>query len=309
MHDTGNKTFSAKYNNTVIAGNNTSNAGNIEVDALIQMLLTHPETAKFICRKLYRWYVNPNVTEAIENNVIIPLANFFRSAGNNFNIEPVVRKLLTSEIFFDIFNKGAIIKSPLEFIVGAYRHFNLPVPLPASDPTGAQKYLESVWWNMLTMQMPITGQSSVFGYEPYYLGSRSKGWLSSATLALRYQFADSLIWPWLQVTPTYKLGLDLVAWVTYMQPNFSDLGASPAITTEQILESFSNQLFVFALSQSQKDFLIDTIMMQGIPRSSWIFEWNRYRQAPGNIDNYNGIRWRLSLLMRYMLRMAEYQVF
>jgi hypothetical protein len=48
--------------------------------------------------------------------------------------------------------------------------------------------------------------------------------------------------------------------------------------------------------------------MQGIPRSSWIFEWNRYRQDPGNIDNYNTVRWRLSLLMRYMLRMAEYQI-
>lgn len=308
-HDTTNKAFSAKYNNAVITGNNTTNAGNVEVDALINMLLTHPETAKFICRKLYRWYVNPNVTEVIENNVIIPLATFFSSAGNNFNIEPVLRKLLTSDIFFDVTNKGAIIKSPLEMIVGAYRHFNLPCPLPAFDPNGAQKYLENVWWVMLSMQMPITSQSSVFGYEPYYLGSRSKGWLSSATLALRYQFADTLIWPWLQVTPTYRLGLDLVTWVTNMQPNFSNVGASPAVTTEQILESFSSQLFVFPLSTNQQNFLIDTIMMQGIPRSSWIFEWNRYRQTPGNIDNYNGVRWRLSLLMRYMLRMAEYQVF
>lgn len=308
-HDTGNKTFSARYNNTVISGNNTTNAGNVEVDALINMLLAHPQTARFICRKLYRWYVNPNVTETIENNVIIPLANFFSSPANNWQIEPVIRRLLTSDIFFDISNRGAIIKSPLELIAGAYRLFNLPPPAASTGWVGAEKYLGAVWWQMLSMQMPITSQSSVFGYEPYYLASRSKGWLSSATLGLRYQFADSLIWPWLQVTPSYRLGLDLVSWAVSLQPSFANVGAAASITTEQVLESFSQHLFVFPLSQAQKDFLIDTIMMQGIPRSSWIFEWNRFRQNPNNTDNYNGVRWRLSLLMRYMLRMAEFQVF
>jgi uncharacterized protein (DUF1800 family) len=307
-HDIGNKTFSAKYNNTVIAGNNSNDAGNIEVDALINMLLNHPETAKFICRKLYRWYVNPNVTTEIESNVIIPLANFFKSQSNNFQIEPVVRKLLTSDIFFDISNRGSMLKSPIELIIGAYRLFNLPPPNAATSPGPAEKYLGNVWWNTLSMQMPITAQSSVFGYEPYYLASRSKGWLSSATLALRYQFADSLVWPWLQVSPTYKLGLDLVAWATALQPNFSNVGAAAAITTEQVLASFSQHMFVFPLSAAQENFLIDTIMMQGIPRSSWIFEWNRYRQAPSNIDNYNTVRWRLSLIMRYMLRLAEFQL-
>ncbi|MCA0382541.1 MAG: DUF1800 domain-containing protein [Bacteroidetes bacterium] len=307
-HDTGNKIFSAKYNNAVITGNNTTNAGNVEVDALISMLLNHPETPKFICRKLYRWYVNPNVTEEIENNVIIPLANFFKSPGNNYQIEPVLRKLLTSDIFFDISNRGAILKSPIELIIGAYRLFNLPPPNAATEPGPAEKYLGNVWWNTLSMQMPITAQSSVFGYEPYYLASRSKGWLSSATLALRYQFADTLIWPWLQVTPSYKLGLDLVGWATSLQPNFGNVAASAAITTEQILASFAEHLFVFPLSTAQQNFLIDTIMMQGIPRSSWIFEWNRYRQTPANLDNFNTVRWRLSLLMRYMLRMAEFQI-
>ena len=307
-HDQTNKTFSAKYGNTVITGNNSTTAGHIEGDALISMLLAHPETAKFICRKLYRWYVNPNVTQEVENNVIIPLANFFKSPGNNFQIEPVVRRLLTSDIFYDISSRGAIIKSPVELVVGAYRLFGQPVPQLAADPTGAEKYLGNTWWVMHVMQMSILSQPSVFGYEPYYLATRSKGWLSAAMLAQRYQFADSLVWPWLQVTPTYKLGLDLVAWATSLQPSFSNVSGAQPITTEQILDNFSQHLFVFELSAAQKNFLIDTIMMQGIPRTSWLFEWNRYRGNPNNIDNYNGVRWRLTLLMRYMLRMAEVQI-
>jgi uncharacterized protein (DUF1800 family) len=307
-HDKTNKQFSASYNNHIIAGNSTSVAGFIELDELITMLLNHPQTPRFICRKLYQWYVNPNVTEDIENNVIIPLADFFKSASNNFSIEPVVRRLLTSQVFYQIENRGAIIKSPVELVLGAYRHFNLPPPNAATEPTGAEKYLGYVWWGTFNMQMGLLAQPSVFGYEPYYQISKSKGWLSSANLGLRYQFADSLVWPWLQVTPSYKLGLDLVAWAVQLQPNFSDVSGTPAISTEQVLASFSQHLFVFPLSLNQQNFLIDTIMMQGIPRMSWIFEWNRFRSNPGNQDNYNTVRWRLSLIMRYMLRMAEYQI-
>ena len=307
-HDGGAKQFSAHYNNTVIPGSTGPQAGTTELNALVNMLLAHPQTPRFICRKLFRWYVNPNVTPAIENEVIIPLAQFFASTANNYQIEPVVRKLLTSNAFFEIANRGAIIKSPLELVVGAYRHFNLPPPVASQQPQAARKYFDAIWWQTLTMQQSIIAQPSVFGYEPYYQGTRSKGWISSATLALRYQFADSLVWPWLQLTPTYKLGLDLVAWVTAMQPNFSNTADSPPVSTEAILASFSQHLLVFNLNTAQQNFLIDTIMMQGIPRSSWNFEWNRYRQNPNNTDNYNGVRWRLSLLMRYLLRMAEYQV-
>jgi uncharacterized protein (DUF1800 family) len=304
-HDIGLKTFSANYGNATVTGNNTTNAGNIELDALVNILMAHPQAAKFICRKLYRWYINPNVSASAEANIIAPLATFFASAANNFAIEPVVQKLLTCDAFFDISNRGAIIKSPIEFAIGLLRHFNLPAPVAAVEPTAADKYTNYIGWNINNMQMPLLAQPSVFGYEPYYLTTRSKGWLSSATLGNRYQYADALVFPWLQVTPTYLLGLKLVDWVTSLQPNFSDVAGTPAVTTEQVFDSFTTNLFVFAPSLAQKNFLIDTIMMQGIPRTSWIFEWNRYRTTPTNVDNFNGINWRLKLLMKYMLRMAE----
>lgn len=54
-HDTTNKTFSANYNNTTITGRSGSTAGDAELTDLVTMLLNHPQTARFICRKLYRW--------------------------------------------------------------------------------------------------------------------------------------------------------------------------------------------------------------------------------------------------------------
>jgi uncharacterized protein (DUF1800 family) len=326
-HDVTNKTFSQKYSNTVVNGVNNSTAGDTELNALLNMLLAHPEAPKFICRKLFKWYVNPVVTEDIENNVIIPLANFFKSPANNFEIEPVLKKLLTSDIFFEQNNIGAIIKSPLELVAGSLRHFGFNVPNMATETIAFRKYFEYVNWQMQTMQMSLIDQPSVFGWEPYYLAPLSRAWIASSTIAMRYNYVDQYIWGWYNVSPTYSLGIKIVEIAKTLETNFllptTPNGNTPfEATVELILEKFSEKLFVNPLFQAQKDFIIDTIMLQGIPRTSWRFEWNAFRKASFDIaqnpptitqqqytDRYNGINWRLSLMMRYLLRMAEYQVF
>jgi uncharacterized protein (DUF1800 family) len=315
-HDTTNKTFSDKYGSTIITGStNATTAGDVELDSLVTMLLNHPQCSKFICRKLYKWYVNPIVTQDVETNVITPLATFFKSATNNFAIEPVVKKILTSQIFYDNANIGAIIKSPLELAIGSLRHFNLQVPNMATETIAFRKYFEYVDWQMLTMQMNVLDQSSVFGYEPYFQTALSHAWIASSTIALRNNYTDQYIWRWAEVSPTYKLGPDLIVWAKSLQASFLTVSASPAITCIDVLESFTQNMFVTPLFQTQKDFLIDTIMMQGIPRTSWVFEWNAFRTVsntptdPTYQDKFNGIQWRLQLLMKYLLRMAEFHVF
>lgn len=326
-HDITTKVFSNKYGQTQITGTNNNSTGQTELNSLIDMLLAHPETAKFICRKLFKWYVNPVVTQDIETNVIIPLANFFKSPANNFAIEPVLRKLLISDIFYDSNNIGAIIKSPLELVAGSLRHFGFTVPNMANDTVAFRRYFEYIDWQMYTMQMSLIDQPSVFGWEPYYQSALSRAWIASSTIALRYNYTDQYIWGWYDVSPTYDLGIKVVDIAKALEPNFllstTPTGTTPfTATVELILEKFSEKLFVNPLFQAQKDFIIDTIMMQGIPRTSWRFEWNAFRKASYDIaqnpptitqqqynDRYNGVRWRLQLMMRYLLRMAEYQVF
>lgn len=313
-HDTTNKTFSAKYNNTVITGRATNpsatvTAGDAELADLVTMLLNHPQTPRFICRKLYRWYINPNVTQAIEDNVIGPLAQFFSSAENNYAIQPVIVKLLTSQILFDDANIGAIVKSPAELAVGSLRFFNQPVPDMTTDYDAFKNYFDFVFWRMRDLQLALIDQPSVFGYEPYYQTGYSKIWMNTTTIALRSDYTDAFIWRWLTIKPGYKMGIDLVAWATSLQPNFSDVSGTPAITCVDVQNGFSKNLFARDLFQSQKDFLIDTIMMQGIPRNSWTFEWNAYRTTPTDTNRRNAVNWRLQNLMKYMLRMAEYQIF
>lgn len=92
---------------------------------------------------------------------------------------------------------------------------------------------------------------------------------------------------------------------------------TPPITCVEILTSFLTNLYATELDQSQKNFLIDTVMMGGIPRTSWEFEWNTYRRTvtyPGSytssaISNAkNTVNNRLKNLMKNLLRQAEYHI-
>ncbi|TDE08552.1 DUF1800 domain-containing protein [Dyadobacter psychrotolerans] len=308
-HDTESKTFSAKYLSKSIAGRSGSSAGLDELTDLINILLEHPETPKFLCRKLYRWYVNPNVTEEIENNVIIPLAQIFAGSQNNYAIQPILEILLTSDIFYDQANIGAITKAPADLLVGTVRFFNQPVPNIKTDSAAFKELIEWMKRGIRIMQQDILDHPSVFGYPPYYQIGYSKNWINGATLYQRGEYTDSFVWPWKQIKPGYKLGIDILAWVKSLQPNFSDVAGTPAITCVDVLNGLTKNLFAVDLFQSQRDFLIDTIMMQGISRNSWIIEWNGYRSNPSNENNTNACRYRCQVLMEYMLRMAEYHIF
>lgn len=314
-HDITNKVFSTKYSNTTITGVNTSTGGDTELNALVDMLMAHSEAPKFICRKLYKWYVNPTVTDDIETNVIIPLADFFKSPANNFAIEPVLRKLLTSDIFYDIDNIGAIIKSPLEFIGGSLRQFNFQVPNMTTETVAFRKYFSHLDWQMYTMQMSLIDQPSVFGWEPYYQNALSRAWIASSTLALRNSYVSQYIWGWADIPAPYKLQINVVEWAKSLQPNFLNTALSPAITADALLEAFSEKMFVTPLFQTQKEFLIITILLYGSGRGTWNAEWNAFRTVSNNpsdptyVDKSNSVRWRLESLMMYLLKMAEFQVF
>ncbi|TDB68232.1 DUF1800 domain-containing protein [Arundinibacter roseus] len=308
-HDSDNKQFSSYYGNAVLTGRSGSTAGDDELNDLVDMLLAHPETPKFICRKLYRWYVNAAVTQEIEDQVIIPLANFFKSPGNNFAIMPVVEKLLTSQIFFQESNRGSLIKSPAELMLGSLRFFEQPIPDPTTDYQAFRKLMDFLHWNSTDMQMECLDQPTVFGYDAYFQTGYTKNWMNTTTIALRSQFTDALIWRWFEVKPGYKLGVDVLARVTALQPNFADVPGTPAITCETVVANFVKDLFATELFPSQIEFLTDTIMMMGYSRVTWQFEWNAYRSNPSSTDRQNTILWRTRSLMRYLLRMAEYHVF
>ncbi|WP_353720801.1 DUF1800 family protein [Dyadobacter sp. 676] len=309
-HDISDKTFSAKYNGTTIAGRTGSIAGDAEVADLINMLVRHPESPKYICRRLYRYYVNPNVTQEIEDNVIVPLAAFFAGTSNNFAVAPLIRKLLTSQIFFDNRNVAAIIKSPAELLVGTVRLFDMPIPDMVTDTAAFGRMTSHLSDNMKLLQLNLLDQPTVFGSPAYYQTGFSKNWINETLIGLRGRRTDTLVSSVIEIKPGQYISIDILGRLRKIQPNFSDVAASPAITTEQVLAEFTRHLFPMELSQEQKDFLIDKIlMMNSAARATWLREWDAYRAAPGDTTKQSTILWRCRALLRYLMRMAEYQLF
>ncbi|HSC38406.1 MAG TPA: DUF1800 domain-containing protein, partial [Chitinophagaceae bacterium] len=86
-HDEGDKQFSAFYGNTIIKGRKGKD-GEQEFDEMLDMIFAQEEVSRFICRKLYRFFVYHQVDDNAEKNVIEPLAKTFRK--NNFEIKPVL---------------------------------------------------------------------------------------------------------------------------------------------------------------------------------------------------------------------------
>ena len=316
-HDPTDKVFSAKYGNAIITGRSGATAGDIELADLTTMILNRPETARFMCRKLYRWFVNPTVTPDIELNVIVPLATFFASPTNDWKIRPVLEKLLTSQVFFAEANIGAIVKSPAEMMLGLLRFYGQIPRDMRTQPAAFRKYMDFVYHRMRDLQQPILDQLTVFGYDAYYQTGYSKVWINTNTIVLRGEFVNYLVQGWYEVMPGYRLQIQLVEMIEAIQPNFADVPplpqtsppiGTPAVTCVQVLDTLLKNLFATDISQAQKDFLIDMILMQELPRLSWEFEWNAYRREPTDSYRRNTVLWRLQNLMKYTLRMAEYQV-
>jgi hypothetical protein len=76
-----------------------------------------------------------------------------------------------------------------------------------------------------------------------------------------------------------------------------------------VIDQFTKDLFATGVNDTQKEFLTKIILMNENPSTAWGFEWNAYKTAPNDTVKKQAVNVRLQNLMRYLLRMAEYQLF
>jgi uncharacterized protein (DUF1800 family) len=296
-HDPGNKTFSAFYGNTVIQGKNSATAGDEELDALLDMIFATQETAKYISRRLYRWFVYYDIDSTVEANIITPMANLLRA--NNYEIKPVLSALLKSEHFFDVLAKGCQIKSPVDLIVGTCRELQVAFQ-PATDYLtnyGFYSYLVN-WAN--NMQQSIGDPPDVSGWKAYYQEPQFyEVWITSDTLPKRNQFTDTMV----QNGYTFngkKLFIDVAEFAKTL-PKPED--------PNQLIDDILKLIYRIDLSAASKNQLKTDILLGGQAADYyWTDAWNVFISNPGNTSNTTTIRNRLRDLLKYFMNLAEYQL-
>ncbi|MEW6510830.1 MAG: DUF1800 domain-containing protein [Bacteroidota bacterium] len=290
-HDTTNKIFSARYNNAVITGGTN---GVAELAALLDMIFAQPETAKFICRKLYRWFVYYVIDDVTEANVITPMADILRQ--NNYVIAPALSALLKSAHFYDPVNMGCMIKSPIDLIAGVCRQFGVAPP-QTSVTTQYQG-----WYNLAvqgsSMQQDIGEPPNVAGWPAYYQNPEFyELWINSDTLPKRSRLTDLLIGNGYS-SGGVTLVIDPLA--------FARTFANPA-DPNAVVDEAGRRLFPLPLTESQQSILKSTLV-QGLPDYEWSNEWNAYLADPTNTNVSKPIKTKLQALLGLMLRMPEFQL-
>ncbi len=157
QHDGGEKTFLGQ-------------SGNFGGDDILAILLRNPHTAETIVRKLWIEFVSlkPDPDE------VTRLAAIFRTGG--YEIKPLMRAMFLSPAFRDPANRGGLIKSPVDLIVGTVRVLGLPVP----EKTGLVRMMQGLG------QLPFD-PPNVKGW------SGGETWISTYTLLLRQQFLRRMV--------------------------------------------------------------------------------------------------------------------
>lgn len=289
-HDNSAKQFSAAFGNQVIQP-----GGAEEYKALVNMVFQQKETARHICRKLYRWFVYYVIDEAAEESVIEPMAQVL--LDNDFDIAPALRALLGSAHFFDAVNRGCLIKNPIDFVVGILRQHG--VALPGPDQLMAQYNIWDFFSNSTgSLQMMYFYPPSVAGWQAYYQEPVfHEIWINSATLPGRNQFSDLL------TTTGYRRNGQMIL----INPLPMVEQVSDPMDPNVVVSELAALLLPQPLTASQLDFLKETLL-PGLPDYEWTLEYGDYLADPDNRDKRTAVSIKLLALVKTIMNLAEFQL-
>lgn len=173
-HDFGEKTFRGK-------------TGNFGGEDIIRMVLEDKQTARFICTKLYHYFVNPKVDAAH----VEMLATVFHES--DYDIGAVMEAMLTADWFYAASNIGVKIKSPIELLAGLMRGFDMDFQA----------------WKKVNQLQQVLGQ--VLFHPPNVAGwPGGRSWIDSSTLTLRMNIGQLML---------FGAGIEAPLWEQYLKPS------------------------------------------------------------------------------------------
>ena len=311
-HDTKDKQFSAFYANKIIKGSTAATAGTDEINALLDMIFATNETAKFLARKLFSFFVYYDINSDTESNLITPLADLFRASG--YEIKPTLKALFTSDWFFKPEYRGAMIKSPVDYTIGMARQMEIAWP---TDPLAfeARYYFASLLYNAMFAQGQEVGDPpNVAGWPAYYQQpSFHELWVDTASYPPRLALVDTL------VNKGYSTGNNnSTQWVN-PQSKSKIFKVDPIAFTAKLSNPLDPNALINELVQlfygpdvstSVKNSLKTTYLLKGqVTDSYWSNAYSSYIANPNNPgDDGKQVPKQLTDLFAYMFSAAEYHL-
>ena len=313
-HDTTDKKLSDFYGGVTIKGREGED-GALEFNELLDVIFKVDETAMYLSRRLYQFFVYPVIDNTVEENVITPLAKILRS--NNYRLDETLKVLLTSAHFFDVSFYNGMLKSPLEFVLGIIKEFdfvlqnpNNPYDIPEKYTTDLTKdfYFYKALDESLRKQGFDIGQPpSVSGWPAYYQGPvYDLFWINSDTIAKRAQFGNQIGGMWglyigqAETDGNVTSKIDVVAFLSSLN--------SPSDLDSLIDETFQRLINYELNTETKKKLKLSVLGGENISENYYTTLYNDYINNPSE-DNKLTLERRIFNLFSTMLQLGEIQVF
>jgi uncharacterized protein (DUF1800 family) len=299
-HHTGDKQFSAFFNHEIIKGRSGKD-GAKEADEMIEMIFKRKEAARFVCRNLYRWFVYAHVDDNVEKEIITPLADIY--IKSNFEIAPVLRTLLGSEHFFDSALRGCIVKSPVDFLIGASQQIGVSIYLSTEKTYTTLKCHEPWAQYYLTCEdltQRIGDPPTVAGWPAYYQAPKyHQWWVDSASLSMRKKITDGLSTHEGLLFNGYNLSFDYFSFSKQF-PNPENLEGFVKNCIHLMCAvppnaSTVNQLKGLLVSGMETDYY-------------WEKAWKKLTEAPDDIETKEVLEARMRMFFAKLISLPEYQM-
>ncbi|MEO7038982.1 MAG: DUF1800 domain-containing protein [Candidatus Elarobacter sp.] len=155
QHDDGTKTFLGR-------------SGNFSGNDIVDIIFAQPAAARLFATKLLSFFVYMDPEPQLVDQVAALLTK------NNFELAPVMSTVLRSNVFFSDRAYRALVKSPVEFVVGTHQLFGIADVAPIELAT-------------------LRSMGQVLFYPPNVKGwDGGAAWLSSQTILTRENFANGV---------------------------------------------------------------------------------------------------------------------
>jgi len=285
-HDKSTKQLSQRFDSVTIA-----NGGSDEYKTLIDLIFSKKETARFLCRNLYQFFVYYQIDDFVEETIISPLADIL--IENNFEVKPVLRRLLGSSHFYDTELYGAMIKNPMDFVGSTVRNFS------TTSPEGlAPTYIFHLLLSRAVdgMDMRLFNAPDVAGWKAYYQEpSFYQIWINSTTLRNRQD--------WINIVTGRKGGNNLEPIIIDPFPLLERCSEPSDIYT--LLNEWISWLLPQPITDGQFETLKNTLI-PGLPDYEWKLEYGEYLSNPTDAEIKEALRRKLLDLLYTLLSMPEY---
>jgi uncharacterized protein (DUF1800 family) len=287
LHDNSTKQLSEHFNFSTVAPN-----GAQEYADYVDVIFQQTAVANYICTKLYRYFVNYDLTTDVQTNVIPVMAATL--INNNYEILPVLQELLESEHFYDVALRGSMIKSPIENVMGMLNATNWT---PNFDlATNYEMYL-TLYYVAGVMGQYYGSPPNVAGWPAFYqVPAFSRLWTNSSTIKLRFDHST-----YVSVFSGYPVnGNDLKLDSLTFYSGLS-LPEDPVVAIDDMCDVF----FPKAVSDAKK-LALKNLLTNGLSDAAFTTQYLQY--VGGDTSLEAALRSRVNSVLNRIFKMPEYHI-